>query len=274
MKKKISSTSIIKNIVVWLMSLSMLIPVSLIFINSFKTQGEALGMSFKLPEKFIWENYLTAIEAGNLIPSFINSMIYAVSSVALTILFASMASFVLSRNKSKLARGIFMYIVLGMVLNLNHIALMKIMEATHLLNTRLGLILLYTAIQIPFAVFLMYNFISTIPIELDEAAIIDGCTPLRLYFTIIVPLLKPALVSVEILTFLNSWNEFILPLYYLNNSELWPMTNSAYTFFGKYSASWNLLSSDMVLTTLPVIVIYLIGQKYLVSGITSGAVKG
>lgn len=274
MKNKNLLINIIKNIFVWLMSISMLIPISLILVNSFKSKGEALGMSFKMPSKVLFENYLTVIEKGDMGTAFINSMIYTVVSVGLIILFSSMAAYVLSRNKTKRNSAIYIFLVLGMTLNLNHVALMKIMEVLKLLNTRIGLILIYTAIQIPFAVFLIYNFIATVPCEIDEAAVIDGCTPLKMFFRIVLPLLKPAVVSVAILNFLNSWNEFILPLYYLNDSNLWPMTNSIYAFFGKFSASWNLVSANMVLTSLPVIMIYLLGQKYLVSGITSGSVKG
>lgn len=266
--------NIIKNVFVWVMSLSMLVPISLVFINSLKTKSEALSMSFKLPEKLMLSNFIEVIQKGSMGTAFLNSITYSSISVLLIVIFSSMAAFVLSRNKSKINNAIYIFLVLGMTLNLNHVALMKIMEMLGLLNTRFGLIMIYTAIQIPFAVFLIYNFIATVPVEIDEAAIIDGCSPIRLFLQVIFPLLKPAIISVAILNFLNSWNEFILPLYYLDDSNLWPMTNSVYAFFGKYSASWNLVSANMVLTSLPVIAIYLLGQKYLVSGITSGSVKG
>lgn len=266
--------TLLKDILAFAMSAIMLIPIALVFINSLKTKGESTNMTFALPAEFQWGNYIEVFQKAKLGVSFWNSMFYSTAAVVLIVIFASMAAYVLSRNQTKTNKAIYIYIVLGLTLTLNHIALIKIMQVLHLLDTRFGIILLYTALQIPFAVFLLYSFISSVPREVDEAGIVDGCGPLRLYFQIIFPNLKPALVSVAILNFLNTWNEFTLPLYYLNSSSKWPMTNSIYTFYGQYSASWHLVSADIVLTSLPVIIIYLLGQKYIVSGMAVGAVKG
>ena len=119
----------------------------------------------------------------------------------------------------------------------------------------------------------MYAFIESIPREIDEAAIIDGCGPFTLFSKIIFPLLTPAWVATAILSFLDFWSEFILPLYFLQSSAKWPMTLAVYNFFGMFESNWNLVSADIVLTILPVIVVYLVGQRYLVSGMTAGAVK-
>ncbi|MBZ0295266.1 MAG: carbohydrate ABC transporter permease, partial [Anaerolineae bacterium] len=140
--------------------------------------------------------------------------------------------------------------------------------------TKVGIIILYTTTQIPFSIFLIYGFIDSVPRELDEAAIIDGCGPLQLFFRIILPLLTPVLVTAGILNFLGVWNDFLLPLYFLNNSAHWPMTLAVYNFFGQYQADWNLVSADILLTILPVIAIYLVGQRFILSGLSSGAVKG
>lgn len=273
-KHKIMLLSILKNLFALLVTMSMLIPIAMVFINSMKTKGEASNMSFTLPKKVIWNNYSVVIEQGKLIGSFINSMTYSVVSVLLIVFFASTAAYVLSRNRTKLHNLLYIYIVLGLTLSLNHIALINIMKTIRLLDTRLGIIILYTAIQIPFAVFLIYGFISTVPRDLDEAGIVDGCNPIQLFCWIVFPILKPAIVSVGILNFLNTWNEFTLPLYYLSDSKKWPMTNSIYVFYGQYSASWNLVCANIVLTSIPVIAIYLMGQKYIVEGMTAGAVKG
>ncbi len=264
----------IKNIIAALISIIMLTPIALILINSFKSEGEATSMNFSLPEEFIWENYLIAIQEGDLIRSFFNSLLYASVSVFVIIIFSSMTAFVFSRNKTKLNKALYIYIVMGLTLTINHIALINIMQTIGLMGTRTGIIVLYIALQLPFAIFLMYSFISSIPREVDEAAVVDGCGPLRLFFLIVFPNLKPALMSIGVLNFLNIWNEFVLPLYYLSESSKWPMTNSIYTFYGQYSASWNLVSADIILTSLPVIIIYLLAQKYIVDGMTVGAVKG
>jgi raffinose/stachyose/melibiose transport system permease protein len=138
----------------------------------------------------------------------------------------------------------------------------------------LGIIVLYAASHIPLNVFLIYAFIGSLPRALDEAAIMDGCSPLRLFTSIIYPLLTPVLVTASVLNLLDFWNEFLLPLYYLNRSIYWPMTEAIYNFFGQYQSDWSLVSADIVLTILPVIVIYLIAQRYIFSGWTAGAVKG
>jgi raffinose/stachyose/melibiose transport system permease protein len=136
------------------------------------------------------------------------------------------------------------------------------------------MIILYATLQIPFAVFLIYGFVASIPRELDEAATIDGCGPFQLFFRVVLPLLTPVVVTTAILSFLNTWNDFIMPLYYLNSSANWPMTLAVYNFFGQFKQSWNLVSADILLTILPVLVVYLAGQRFILSGMASGAVKG
>ena len=169
---------------------------------------------------------------------------------------------------------LYMYIVLGMVIPVNYVTLTKIMQLTHLVNTAPGIILLYTAMQIPFSVFLIFGFVSKIPSELDEAAILDGSTPFQLFIRVILPMLKPAVITAGVLCFLNTWNEFIMPLYFLHSSGKWPMTLAIYNFFGQYEMSWNLICADVILTCLPVVLLYVTCQKYIVGGQTEGAVKG
>ena len=167
-----------------------------------------------------------------------------------------------------------MFLVLGITLPINYVALTKVLQFLHLNNTAIGIILLYTAMQLPFMTFLIHGFVAKVPVELDEAAVIDGCGPIQLFSLIAFPMLKPAIATATVLTFLNTWNEFVSPLYFLNRSEQWPMTLSVYNFFGMYFKDWNLVCADILLTSLPVLVVYLVGQKYIVSGMTAGAVKG
>jgi len=262
------------NVLAWTLSILLITPLVLILINSFKTSQEAAQMSLRLPSVLQLENFKTVIERGKLGITFLNSLTYSVFSVLLCTLTSAMAAFVLSRNRSKANKIVYFLIVLGMAMPINFIALMKVMQTLDIINKRIGIILLYAAIQTPFNVFLIYSFVGKIPKDIDEAAIIDGCSPLQLFFSIIVPLIKPVLVTVMVLTFLNTWNEYILPLYFLGSSDKWPMTLAVYNFFGMYFRDWNLVCADIVLTSLPVIVVYLLGQKYIVTGMTAGAVKG
>lgn len=257
-----------------LVCLIMVIPVYLIFTNSFKSSAQASSMSIALPTTLYWENFSTVIERGRLATSFINSVLYSSTSTIMATLFAAMAAYGLSRNPRRLNRFLYLFMIMGIALPINFFTLTKIMQITQLINTKAGMIILYAATQIPFSVFLMYGFIDSVPRELDEAAIIDGCGPVQLFFRIILPLLTPVLVTAGILNFLGVWNDFLLPLYFLNNSSHWPMTLAVYNFFGQYQQNWNLVSADILLTILPVIVIYLVGQRFILSGLSSGAVKG
>lgn len=266
--------NLIQNALIWIMSAIAIIPVLLIVVNAVKTAPEASSMNFSLPDGLHFENFWTVIEKGKLGLSFFNSMMFSTVSSAFCIIFSSMAAFSLARNKTRFNRFLYLFIIMGIALPINYFTLMDIMKWTLLINTRVGMIILYMVWQIPFSLFIMYGFIGGVPKELDEAGIIDGCGPLRLFFRVIFPLLQPAAVTVFILAFLNTWNEFLLPLYYLNSARKWPMTLAVYNFFGQYEQSWNLVSADILLTILPVIIIFLFGQRFIITGMTRGSVKG
>ncbi len=274
MKRRKLFSTIGINILAWALSIVLLAPLLLILFNSFKTGKAAAEMNLALPASLEWSNFAVVIEKGKLGTTFLNSMLYSVCSVLLCTLLCTMASYVLSRNRRRLHNFLYLFLVLGIAMPINFIPLMKVMQITNLMNTRIGIILLYTATQTPFNVFLIHSFVSKISPEIDEAAVIDGASPFGLFFRIVMPLMKPVLVTVMVLTFLNTWNEFVMPLYFLGSTNKWPMTLAVYNFFGMYFKDWNLVCADIVLTSLPVIVVYLLGQKYIVSGMTAGAVKG
>ncbi len=266
--------NILKNLAIWLVTASMLIPLLLIIVNSFKDRYQAAPMALSLPVDWHPENFATVIKEGKLIVSFFNSLIYAAFSTGLSSVLAAMAAFVLSRDRTKARRFLYFFIVLGIAMPVNYVSLTKVVQILHLMNSRIGVILIYAAMQIPFAVFLMFGFISSVPREMDEAAIIDGCRPLRLFFSIVMPLMKPVVVTAVVLNFMGSWNDFIIPLYFTNSASKWPMTMAVYNFFGQFEMQWNLVSADILLTSLPVIAVYLAGQRYIIGGMTSGAIKG
>lgn len=255
-------------------SLVTTIPVYLVCVNALKSEAQSSSMGIDLPTEPHLENFLTVIDKGKLLISFFNSMLYSAGASILATLFAGLAAFVLSRHRTRLNRALYFFLIMGIALPINFFTLTKMMQLTHLINTRPGMIILYATLQIPFAVFLIYGFVASIPRELDEAATIDGCGPFQLFFRIIMPLLTPVLVTTGILSFLNTWNDFVMPLYYTNSTSNWPMTLAVYNFFGQYKQSWNLVSADILLTILPVLLIYLAGQRFILSGMTSGAVKG
>ena len=266
--------SIVANTATIFISLIILIPLVVLFLNSFKTQGESNKMSLTLPSTWQFENYKTVIEQGKLVSSFFNSLLYATVSVVIIVIVVSAAAFVIARNRKGINNLIYYFIISGIAIPINNVALMKVLQALNLVNTRIGVILVYAAINIPLSLFLCYGFISTIPREIDEAAVIDGCGPIKLFVQIILPLLKPIMSTLFVLNFMAVWNDFTMPLYYLNNSAEWPMTLAVYNFFGAFENSWNLVSADIMLTLLPVLIVFILGQKYIVGGVAAGSVKG
>jgi raffinose/stachyose/melibiose transport system permease protein len=267
-------SSMAKNLIAWILSALMLAPLLLIVFTSLKGEDDSPSMSFSWPNSWNLGNFATVIEQGKLGTGFLNSLLYAGAGTVLTVFLAAMAAYVFARRRTRGNKFLYMFLVMGIVLPINYVALMKVMQLFALNNSRLGIILLYTSIQLPFMVFLIYGFVSRIPVELDEAAVIDGCGPIRLFFSIILPLMRPVLVTAMVLCFLNMWNEFVLPLYFLNATDKWPMTLAVYGFFGQFETQWNLIAADVLLTSLPVVVMYLVCQKYIVGGQTAGAVKG
>lgn len=187
--RKIKKTGwkIAKNAVAWILSIIMLVPIYLIIVTAFKDGTDANTLTFTLPKEWVFTNFGEVIEEGKLINGFVNSMLYATLGTIVTVLLAAMASYVFSRRRTTGNKILYMFIVMGMVLPINYVALMKVMQFLQLNNTRTGIVMLYIAMQLPFIVFLVYGFVGKIPVELDEAALIDGCGPIRLFLWSRVP---------------------------------------------------------------------------------------
>jgi len=164
--------------------------------------------------------------------------------------------------------------MVGMVAPISLVTTFNLLKSMHILNTRTGIIMVFAGILIPFAMFIYVGFIRTIPREMDEAATIDGCGPYRMFAVIIFPLMKPITFTAAILVFMNVWNDSQIPLFFLNDNEYWTMPLNIYRFFGYFRTDWNYIFGNILLTTLPVFLLYLIGQRFMIEGMTSGAVKG
>lgn len=270
MKKRIT---IIKTVVAWIFTGIVLIPLFVLFLSSLKTTTEASQMNLALPTEIHFENYILAIETGKLVQAFFNSMLISLCPATVSVLTASMGAYIMQRNKTKINKIFYNYIFFGLMAPINYVATVMFYNQLSIINTFLGIILLYTAAGIPFAVFICYGFMSSVPKELDEAAIVDGANLFQTYFKIIFPLLKSVTVTAFILNFMGAWNDFVSPLYLLNSQKKWPMLMRVYNFYGLYFNEWNMICAVILLSILPVLIVYILGQKYIVSGMTSGAVK-
>jgi raffinose/stachyose/melibiose transport system permease protein len=251
-----------------------LAPIYLVFANALKNQTDSATMSMEFPLNPQWANFATVIDKGKLVEAFFNSVLYSVGGTVLSVLVSALAAYVLARRRTRRHEIIYLLLIMGIAIPTNFVTLTKVMQVTGLIDSQLGIILLYAATQIPFSVFLIYAFIDTIPRELDEAAFIDGCSPIRTFVSVIRPMLTPVLVTCGVLDLLNLWNEFLIPLYFLNSTHNWPMTLAVYNFFGQYESNWALVSADVVLTITPMILIYAVAQRWILSGVAAGSVKG
>lgn len=272
MVKKIKSRLL--EIIMWLLSILILYPLAMIILTSFKTYEEAGDLNIQLPKEFMISNYMTVFVDGKLLRSFFNSTVITFTAVFLLVMCSSMIAYILVRNKTKFNRFVSKLMLVGIIAPFAPLPTIKMLQAMGLYGTYISLILVYTAIFIPFSAMLISSFVQSIPVSLDEAATIDGCNGTSLFFRVIFPLLKPVIVTVGVLDFMWIWNDFQYPIYLLNSSKMWTLPLSVYNFFGKYGRSWHLVTADMVMITLPVVLLYLFAQKYIISGMIAGAVKG
>jgi raffinose/stachyose/melibiose transport system permease protein len=254
-----------------------LVPFAFILFTSLKSQNDLFtNPSFMPPSVFRFENYVEAWTRGTIGKFGLNSLIICLIKVPIAILLSTAAAFALTRLKFRYQKVLLSFIVLGAMLPVQ-IALgplFRMMLDLRLLNSYAGVILPYIAFGIPYDIFLLRGFFATIPTELDEAARIDGCSNFTLYWRIILPLSLPILAALFILDFVATWNEFSIALVILQSKEMWTIPLGLQGFQGQFSSNFQLLNAAIVIGILPVIVVYLIFQRYFVSGLTSGALKG
>jgi len=274
MKKSRKVNLIILEICMLLCSLIIIFPMLIMILGSVKDATEAARFNISLPETFHFENFLMVIEKGSVIRSFINSVVITGIATAAGVVIAAMAAFVIARRPGKGAERLYNLFFLGMVAPLQIITTYLLLDLLHIRGSVGGLILIYLAINLPFNIFMFTSFIRGVPRELDEAATVDGCNVWRMFFSIILPVLKPVMATSCVIFAMNVWNDFQLPLYFLNSSDKWTMPLTVFKFYGQYFSNWNFVFADMVLTALPILLVYLFAQKFIVEGMTAGAVKG
>lgn len=263
-----------------LASFVILIPFLLVLVNSMKTKREANLLQLNLQGasfRQFFENYSTVFREARILSSFFNSMVVTVGGSVLVLLFASMAAFVIIRRKTRLSQFFNNFIIMGLTLPLAMVPIY--FELSKLKMTTgnaavFGAILVYAASTFPFTFFLYTGFIKGISGEIDEAAIVDGASPLKMFFGIIFPLLKPVTVTALMNCVMTIWNDFGISLYLLNNSKRTTAVLTTYLFLGQKASDWHLLFADVVIVALPVVVIYLAVQRHIVAGLSDGAVKG
>lgn len=251
-------------------------PFLFMFVNSLKDRREANLLSMSLPDQFHWENYKEVFEANNYIvlTAFKNSILLTVFSVAGLIIVCSMAGYVLQRRKDATMSVVNFIIMTGLMIPPAILPTIWVMQGLHIYRTLFGMIMVEIALQIPFDIMLYRGFIGTIPRELEEAGYIDGCKRSNLFARIIFPLLKPVTATVIILNSVGIFNDFTNPLYFLPGSKNATVQLTLYNFMGQYSNSYNLLFADVIIITIPMLIVFIIFNKRIVDGMVAGSVKG
>ncbi|OKI25546.1 carbohydrate ABC transporter permease [Streptomyces sp. CB03911] len=256
-----------------LVALVFLAPLYLVLLTSVKSSNEAQTMSFALPSTWQLDNYLTVIRTGNALQALINSVLISVGVTLGTVLVCSLAAFVIARRPGKVTGGVYNYLLTGLIAPFAFIPAIRLLQEIGLGGSYIGLILTDIAVQIPFITLIYVGFIRQLPREIDEAALLDGAGSLRLFFTIVFPLLRPVSSTALILVFTYAWNEFQNILFLIPDADRWTLPMTVFTFQTTHSFDYSLVCADLVLTMLPVVAVYLAAQKYIVSGMMAGAVK-
>lgn len=254
-----------------------LLPCATLVLSSFKTlKGIALNpLALPNAATFTLQNYPDAFNALDYFTSFGNSLLITGCGTLGIIVFSTMAAWVLVRNRGKKSTFIFMTLSVSMLVPFQCVMfpLVKLMGSLHMLS-RFGLIFMNIGFACPLTIMLFHGFIKSIPMELEEAAAIDGCTELQQFFYVVVPLLKSIAVTAVVLNAKVLWNDYLLPSLTINRPGQQTLPLKTFLFFGQYVKRWNLGTAGLVMAILPVIVAYVLGQRYIIQGITDGAVKG
>ncbi len=260
--------------VLWGLSLFILVPSWMMIVGSLKSAREAALPGIAPPSAWHFDNYVAVFQRGGIGRALYNSALTTGGSVVLTVLVSAAAALYLARVNTRATRFLFNTFSIGLIAPLSIIPTIRLMQFLRIANTFASVILLLSATSVPLSVFLCTGFVKTIPRELDEASAIDGCTSFGLLRQVILPLMMPVVWTTAVIVFMGVWNSFQVPLYFLNNSSKWTLPLTVYNFFGRYSRDWNLVFADLVITSAPVLVFYLFAQRYIISGMTAGAVKG
>jgi raffinose/stachyose/melibiose transport system permease protein len=223
----------------------------------------------------VWENISEVVAARDymLVRATKNSVILTVASVTLLVVSCSMAGFVLERRRDRMAKSVNAMVLAGLIIPPAVVPTIFVLQRLHLFKSLWGLVLVEVAYVAPFSILLFRAFVATIPREIDEAAMIDGCTGFSLFFRVVFPLLRPVTITVIVTTSIIIYNDFVNPLYVLPGSENATVQLTLYNFQGQYLTQWNLLFTDVLLITIPPLILFMVFNRKIVSGLTAGALK-
>jgi raffinose/stachyose/melibiose transport system permease protein len=247
-----------------------------VFVNSLKPLGEANQLGIGLPQQWTAvENYSTVIVDGKVLVGLTNTLLIVVPSVAAIVILGALSAWVFARTRGRAVGLIYYVFISGILIAPAVVTTLLVLQAMRVSGSQLGMILFYIGVSLPFATFLITGFIKTIPVEIEEAARIDGASPFRIFRFIIFPLLRPVVATTAFLALLNIWNDFLYPFIFLSGGDRQTLTMSLYNFVQGhlFTINWNLLFADVVLVNLPLIIGYIFVQRQLVTGLLGSSYR-
>jgi raffinose/stachyose/melibiose transport system permease protein len=251
-------------------------PILWMIINSFKSSKEFALNKLGLPSHLRFSNYIDAWQTANFGQFLWNSIIVSVVAVIITVFFGALAAYFLARFEFKINKLVYNFFVMGLLVPIHAtlVPMFILMSKIGLLNTRLSLIFPYVAFNLPITIFLLVSFMKSFPKDIEESAIMDGAGVLKIFWSIILPMSRPALATVLILSFINNWNEFVFALVLINNPNLQTLPLGLQNFAGEHTTDYVGQMAGLTMALLPILIVYLLLEKELIKGMTAGAVKG
>jgi raffinose/stachyose/melibiose transport system permease protein len=260
-----------------IISMVFVVPFVFILLTAAKTRAEAALFQFSWPSEFqLVENIREVMAFGNyrMFLALWNSTILTVGSVTLIVLISALVAFVMQRRADRTASVVGSVMLAGLIIPPAVVPTIFLLQWIGLYKTLFGMIMIEVAFTLPFATLILRAFMASIPREIDEAAIMDGASPLRVFFSIILPLLQPAIITVIVVSSVGIYNDFVGPLYFLPGAENVTAQLTLYSFISQFGSRWNLLFADVIIVTIPPLIMFIFFQRQLVSGLTAGAIKG
>ncbi len=263
------------SVALWVYAAFALIPLLLMLSSSFRSNGDLISNPLGAPWPLSFDAYREAWTTGNFATYFGNSLMVTIGAVVLSTSVSTMAAYALARGRSRIFRWLESLFLSGLMLPI-HLAILPIFylfDGVGLVDSRMGLALLYGASGVPFSIFVLTTFFRQLPEELEEAATLDGATPWQTFWRIMVPLVKPALATVAVFRFVPIWNDFLFPLVLLRDDSKYTLPVGLTQFFGENATNYSAVFAGLVITTLPLIALFLLATRQIVAGLTAGMSK-
>ncbi|MER7072064.1 carbohydrate ABC transporter permease [Terrabacter sp. NPDC000476] len=263
------------SLLLWGYAALALVPLLLMLSNSFRSNADLITDPLGLPTPPTTASYVEAWTTGNFATYFGNSLLVTVGAVLISTAVATMAAYAIARGRSRIFRWLEALFLSGLMLPI-HLAILPIFylfDGLGLIDSRLGLVLMYAASGVPFSIFVLTTFFRQLPEELEEAAALDGASPWQTFTRIMVPLVRPALATVAVFRFVPIWNDFLFPLVLLRNEEKYTLPVGLTNFFGENATNYSAVFAGLVITTIPLVVLFLVATKQIVAGLTAGMAK-